>query len=414
MKKSNFKRAVVEAVSIGGILWLNALTSAPPSLAAPDLTYNGNAIYKDSKDNVYWISPFNREVDYTNVQITKSPYADACGFVRVGLSNNNASIPTAITFNGTSDSIATIPIVTEKTPYKCVDGMPQWKGTPQTSVFQTSSQKNSAISKNIYYPPSRTGGALKQVFLAYTADEKVSIKANTCGFIVIPGSANSRRKTSGTFSVAGNPIDVPNLPVNPNPPQCVSDRTLVGGGNASQGGNTLYRTDKAIYLTGITPGSLNVVGYDALESKIFPIKSTCGLAYFSYKKLSPATVRVGGNTYTSASMTLSNYSIFDCASSAYTALPANALYKIDNATFVYKTSDLSLKRLVTEIPMTLSKNIAVNACGFVTIPSLNVANGFSAGDKVTINGSTPYNVTTLPLAPVAPLCRNGVAYTPAP
>jgi hypothetical protein len=87
---------------------------------------------------------------------------------------------------------------------------------------------------------------------------------------------------------------------------------------------------------------------------------------------------------------------------------------INGKNYLYKAADLSLKKLVAETPTAIVKNIAVNACGFAVIPALNTANGFTVGDKVTINGSTPYSVTTLPLAPTAPTCKNGVTYLVAP
>jgi hypothetical protein len=124
---------------------------------------------------------------------------------------------------------------------------------------------------------------------------------------------------------------------------------------------------------------------------------------------------VGGSTYTRATMSLTSSSTFSsCKNPAYIALPADKLYMIDWATYVYKTSALNLKKLVTEVPTIVSKNIAVNTCGFAVIPTLNMANGYSAGDKVTINGSTPYNVMTLPLSPEAPTCKNGVTYLVSP
>jgi hypothetical protein len=83
---------------------------------------------------------------------------------------------------------------------------------------------------------------------------------------------------------------------------------------------------------------------------------------------------------------------------------------LSKISFAYKTTDPNQKKLVLETPTIVTKNIAVNECGFAVIPALNMANGFTTGDKVTINGSTPYDVTTLPLAPTAPTCKNGVTY----
>ena len=70
------------------------------------------------------------------------------------------------------------------------------------------------------------------------------------------------------------------------------------------------------------------------------------------------------------------------------------------------------KRLDIQIPTVVNKKVPVNACGFSAIPALNRAEGFTAIDRVTINGSTPYTPTTLPLVPNAPQCVNGTIYTP--
>jgi hypothetical protein len=134
------------------------------------------------------------------------------------------------------------------------------------------------------------------------------------------------------------------------------------------------------------------------------------MATIKYSEM-PTGIKVGANTYTPATMSYSSSSLFyTCESPGYAALTANTLYKVNGKEYVYKTSDLTLKKLVAENPSVISRNIPVNACGFAVIPALNMANGFTTGDKVTINGSTPYDVTTLPLAPTAPTCKNGVTY----
>lgn len=389
-----------------------------PAIAAPDLTYSGASRYKDAKDNIYIISGSENEITYSGVDVAKAPYSDACGFISLKLSNSNSPFPSNITFNGTSSSVGSIPLVTEKTPYKCVNGVAQWKGTAQTSIFQTSvTNANGSITvKNIYYPIALTGGAFKQGSISYIATLTKNIKPNACGFIVTPGYANSQKKTSSTLSINGSSINITSLPVNPNPPDCVGGKTLTGSATtvATFGGASLYRTTKNIYFAGLTPKSLNVVDYDALQSKTVSIASTCGMVSIRYGDL-PTSIKVGGNTYTPATMSFSAGSLFyTCESPGYAALASNTLYKITGKDFVYKTSDLTLKKLVAENPIVVSKNIPVNACGFATIPALNTANGFTTGDKVTINGSTPYSVTTLPLAPTAPTCKNGVTYLVAP
>jgi hypothetical protein len=351
------------------------------------LTYNGSSLYRTAKAIYY-----------------------------VGLTPNSLNV---VELNGlASKTVGTIPLVTEKTPYKCVDGVAQWKGTAQTSVFQTSvTNANGSITvKNIYYPPSSTGGAFKQGLISYTATLTKNLKPNACGFIVTPGYANSQKKTSATLSINGSSINVASLPINPNPPDCMGGKTLTGSATAvaTFGGASLYRTTKAIYFAGLTPQSLNVVGYDALSSKTVSIANTCGMATIKYSEM-PTGIKVGANTYTPATMSLSSGSLFyTCTSPGYAALTANTLYKVNGIEYVYKTADLTLKKLVAEHPIVISKNIPVNACGFAVIPALNMANGFTTGDKVTINGSTPYSVTTLPLAPTAPTCKNGVTYLVSP
>jgi hypothetical protein len=140
-------------LTIVGASIVSLLSSWLPAIAAPDLTYSGASIYKDAKDNVYIISGSENELTYDNVDVTKAPYSDACGFTRLNLNSTNSSLPTAITFNGTSDNLGSIPLVLEKNPYKCVNGVAQWKGTAQTGVFQTSVTTGSLTVKNIYSNP---------------------------------------------------------------------------------------------------------------------------------------------------------------------------------------------------------------------------------------------------------------------
>jgi hypothetical protein len=103
---------------------------------------------------------------------------------------------------------------------------------------------------------------------------------------------------------------------------------------------------------------------------------------------------------------------FQCESPGFGSIQADKLYKIDNSTFVYKASDLTTKRLAIEIPKVVNRKIPVNVCGFAAIPALNRAEGYTTSDRVTINGSTPYNPTTLPLVANAPQCVGGTIYTP--
>ena len=383
-----------------------------PAIAAPDLTYSGQTIYKDSKDNIYNVGAGN-DVTYRGVEVRTTLTSDSCGYVRLTLRDSSSTFPATLSVNGASVSSSSIPN-SSKNPYKCKNGVISWDGTPPTGNFQvTASNPNgSIVTKNIYFAPAQTGGAFKQGLITYTADLVKALNPNACGFTVFPGYANSQKKTSTNLSIGSQSIDMATLPINPNPPQCVGGKTLTGSATAvaTFGGAALYRTTKNIYFAGLTPNSLNVVGYDALSSKTFAIANTCGMVPMKYSDV-PTSIKVGGNTYTPATMPLSSFSLFfNCESVGYTALTANTLYKVNGKDYVYKTADLNLKRLVAETPSMVSRNIAVNACGFAVIPALNTANGFTTGDKVTINGSTPYDVTTLPLAPTAPTCKNGVTY----
>lgn len=175
----NYKLLTI--VGVGAVSFISGLL---PAIAAPDLTYSGASRYKDAKDNIYIINDSEPEITYTNVAVTKASYSDACGFISLKLSDSNSPFPSAIAFNGTSSTVGNIPVVTEKTPYKCVNGVAQWKGNAQTSVTNAN---GSITVKNIYYPPSSTGGAFKQGLISYTATLTKNLKPNACGFIVTPG-----------------------------------------------------------------------------------------------------------------------------------------------------------------------------------------------------------------------------------
>jgi hypothetical protein len=402
-------------LTIIGAAITSLLSNWLPAIAQPVLTYNGATIYKDSQNNIYNVGASN-DVTYRGVEVRTTPTSDACGYIRLTLRDTSSSFPATMTVNGTSVSLSTIPN-SAKNPYKCKAGVISWDGVAPTGSFQvTASNTNgSIVTKNIYFAPAQTGGSFKQGLVTYTADLVKNQQHNACGFSVFPGYPNSRMKSSADLSVGSQSINIATLPTNPNPPQCVGGKTLIGSPTAvaTFGGASLYRTTKNIYFAGLTANSLNVVGYDALASKTFSTTSTCGMVFMKYKD-APTSIKVGATTYTPATMPVSSVSFYDCTGAAYIALPANTLYKRSATDYVYKTSDLTLKRIVAENPTVVNKNIAVNACGFAVIPALNTANGFTTGDKVTINGSTPYDVTMLPLAPTAPTCRNGVVYLATP
>ena len=107
----------------------------------------------------------------------------------------------------------------------------------------------------------------------------------------------------------------------------------------------------------------------------------------------------------------------DCSSSSLAALTPNTLYRnqVDPlvagtaSQFLYRVSDVAQKKITVEYPTVVTRSLPTNACGFVEVKSLNSVNGFNATEKVKING-TEYTISTLPLAPVAPMCKKGVTY----
>jgi hypothetical protein len=380
------------------------------------VTYSGQTIYKDSKNNIYNVGASN-DVTYRGVEVRTTPTSDSCGYMRLTLHDSSSTFPATMSVNGTNFSLNTIPNRT-KNPYKCKNGVISWDGVVPNDNFQvtTSNTNGSIVTKNIYFAPARTGGSFKQGLITYTADLVKNLKQNACGFTVFPGYANSQKKTSSNLSVGSLSINIASLPVNPNPPDCVGGKTLTGSATtvATFGGASLYRTTKNIYFAGLTPHSINVVKYDVLKNKSYdPHLSSCGLFSVGYTNATtPSVIKIGAISYTPATTEERNNPL-DCSS----YLMLDTLYKYPNYggnTFYYKTTNPNQKKLVIATPATASKDIPVNACGFATIPALNAADGFTAGDKVTINGSTPYSVTTLPLAPNAPTCKNGVVYLVSP
>jgi hypothetical protein len=428
-KMRNYKLLILVGTSIASLL-----SSLLAAVAVPNLTYNGVSTYKDAKDNIYIITTYNEELTYSGVEITKASYSDACGFTSIKLSNSNVPFPSSIAFNGISNSVGSIPVATEKNPYKCVNGAAQWNGTPRTSIFQTSvTNENGSITvKNIYFPLALTGGASKQGLISYTANVIKKLTPNACGFIVTPGYANSLKKTSGSVKISGqaSSLNIANLPVNPNPPDCVGGKTLMATtAGATFNGASLYRTTKSIFYVGLTPNSLNAVELNGLASKDinyykgyeyqagYPL-SACGLFYIDFKKVRVPNLKIGDTNYPVATAPAKNLPI-DCTAATFASLTPNTLYLNDDlfngsaSRFIYRLSDITKKKLTIEYPTIISKNLAVNTCGFTEIKSLNASSGFNATDKVKING-TEYTVSSLPLSPTAPTCKNGVTYLVTP
>jgi hypothetical protein len=409
MKKSNLVRAIIESTSIVSLLWWVAVSSAPPTVAQtpPDLSFNGAKIYKDAKNNVYFMPypRFGTEVKYKNVQVTKSVTSDACGVAKVTFSKNSSTFPTDISFNSNSDSIDSIAEV-PKSSYKCLSGAPVWKNVaPQTGIFQIVDRSGSRIlSRTIYYPASRTGGSLRLGLVGYSADIVKRFKLNDCGFAYVSSLTNSSRKTSTQLSIDDDDINVATLPLNPAPPTCIKRKLYLGSVTApTLNSSAIYHTSKAIYVVGLAPGSLNVVKYNALKNSTEDVYyPTCGLFML---RVNPTltSLRIDGasrNIFTSGTS-------YSCSHKPYPGTPSRNSY----TGRVYYAPDNSKQSTITiETPTTVNKNIPVNHCGFVAIPALNTANGYTSGDKVSINGSSFYDVGSLPLANEDLKCIGKVAY----
>jgi hypothetical protein len=100
----------------------------------------------------------------------------------------------------------------------------------------------------VYYPPTQTGGAMKQNLVMYTSDLNHMAKP-TCGFVLLNPAANSQKRTSTALALDGTSIDLTTLPVNPAPPECVKGKLFTGGAStAAVNGASIYRTDKAVVL----------------------------------------------------------------------------------------------------------------------------------------------------------------------
>jgi hypothetical protein len=405
LTRLNLLSSIVPLISI--------LISLPTfAQSAPNLSYNGANIYKDSKGVVYKVSTADVSVQYSGVQVSKSIWSDACGFARISFSKTSSSLPGSVTFNGSTDNISSIGEI-NKSGYKCTNGVAKWGVIPQTNVFKTVTSTNAsslATGAVIYYPPTRTGGANKQSLVTYAANMIHNTKP-TCGFVAVNPAANPQKRTSTALSFDGSSIDLATLPVNPAPPACMKGKLFTSGGSATVGGATMYRTAKVVYITGQTAGSTNVVKYDALRSRSFKTTQTCGLFAINFKKESPASIKIGTTTFNPT--TIASTAVNSCSSNGFAAMMADTLYK-NGTDYYYKVTDLTKKAIAVETPYLVTKKIAVNTCGFTVIPSLNMAEGFTTGDKLIVNESTPYDVSVLPLVTTAPLCQNGVIYTSAP
>jgi hypothetical protein len=265
--------------------------------------------------------------------------------------------------------------------------------------------------------------------MAYTGSITRNFQANACGFIAIKPSSNSPFSSTSVVNIDKSSLTYTfgTLPQTPTPPVCMGGKTYVSStAPIAYNGANLYRTTKAVYYTGLTPNSLNAVELTGLTSKDISYykgdsqfagyvpMAACGLFYIDFKKARVSSLKIGMTNNTVSGIPTTNAAL-NCEASNLATLTPNTLYRYSNlfnggtSGFVYRVSDVSQKKLTVEYPTISTKNLPVNTCGFAEIKSLNLANGFDATDKVKING-TEYTVSSLPLAPAAPICKNGVTY----
>jgi hypothetical protein len=216
-------------------------------------------------------------------------------------------------------------------------GVVSGAASAQTGAFKVESVSNNLHIVTIYYPLSRKGGANKLNVVSHTSNVKNSLKP-TCGFVTFTPTDSTQRLTSTNFSIAGSTVDMSTLPINPTPPACMAGKLYIPG-SVSTSGSMISRTDKAIFLTtGLTPNSINVVGFDVLESQSFRTES-CGLARLNFNRNPPSSIELGANIYTTSLMPISSmYSSVDCNNSIVANMPVNTLDKIGSNSLIAKTS----------------------------------------------------------------------------
>jgi hypothetical protein len=401
----------MKAHKLSLLLALALLTPAPVlAQTAPTITYNGASSYLDSAGNFYRVglTPGSDFVyQYNGVVVSQSRYSDACGFLRLSIPQSVRSF----SVNGTAVTLTTAMGRAADTSYRCTDGVAQWKGmSAQTGVFYIAGRE--AKDDRVYLPAAISGGANRMSKIDYTANLAKAVRVNGCGFVRLPMVANSRLGSSTSLFVGygynAESVASMNLASNPNPPDCVGGKLYVQSANSNLNGGTvaLYRTSNAVYYAGLTPGSLNVVNVEAMASKsVGQDRGNCGLFKVETSNPAPTTIKIGGQSYSYAALAIKSANCGNVAT-----LTVNTPYSGGGGTVYYRSSDNSLKRLAIEYSSQRSANIPVNQCGFTRIDSPNRANGFTAGDKVVINGSAPYDVMAIPVGN-APLCKGGVGYT---
>jgi hypothetical protein len=394
-------------------------------------TYNGASIYRDA-DSIYkvGITPNSSvAVTYGETTINKTVYSDACGVLKISL---GATPPPNLSINTADFTVGTVPEMYADSKYKCVGGVPTYTNfKPNNGLFRLIKYSDGTPTSSTLYISSAaiTKGANKASLISYAGTTKRTVKVNACGFVEI--KPPSRNPFPTNIVIDGTAVTVGNLPQNPTPPSCIGGKTYLSSTAATTyNGANLYRTDKSIYYVGLTPNSLNQVELNGSASKsvnyykgdpqmygYVPL-AACGVFRITLGKDNyVSSLKIGSNNYNVA--TSLDATALGCSPNELAAIVPNTLYRTTNlrngtaSEFIYRVSDITQKKLVVEYPTIVTRNLPVNSCGFAEIKSLNLVGGFNATDKVKING-TEYVVSGLPLALMAPICRNGITYQATP
>jgi hypothetical protein len=418
----NYRLLILVGISIASLF-----SSLLP--AAADQTYNGASIYRDAANTIYKVGVTPSSVVtaiYDNVTVSKQVYSDVCGVAKItipGLMTN-----TVVTANGadfTPYSTRATSSSSKAPGYKCASGGLQYFNfTPAGNSFTLGNSNTGNYT--LYLTGSAVGGANKPILISYLTKQRKEIKANACGFAIIKALPRSPFTSTSNISLDRQAFTtVGSLPINPTPPSCTDGNTYLSStAPVTYNGSSFYRTESAIYYTGLAPNSSNSVELNGLASKdVSAYKGStqmpvvpCGVFRIDFNKKVVSTLKVEGTDHTVA--TIATTTNLGCTASDLAALTPNTLYRIGDiyngaaSMFVYRTSDATKKKIAVVYPTIFSRNSTVNACGFSEIKSLNTTSGWGANDKVKVNG-TEYTVSTLPLAPKAPMCRNGVVYQSA-
>jgi hypothetical protein len=403
-------------------------------------TYNGASVYRDT-DTIYRVGlPPNSDVSvvYQRAITNRTVYSDACGYLK--LSFNYTSPPTGsdLTIQGRSIGGFDPTLISAKNPkYKCKNGMAVFTNfTPPTSsnsFYFSSPGTGGAAGSSTFYTNSMSAIDRPNQALLITemGSKKKTIKANSCGFVAVKALPNApfasfTPDTEGSVDIGNTSQFFSELPVNPNPPICLDNKTYSSStAPTTYMGAALYRTSKAVYYTGLVPKSSNTIELNSLASKdVSPYKGTsslpvtpCGVFQIKFGTKSISSLKIGTTNYTVANLPV--ITAGGCSASELATITPNTLYRLNSSgnagqtEFVYRVSDVNQKKLTTFYPTIVSRNAIVNACGFAEIKSLDTTNGFNGTDKVKINGAE-YTIASLPLAPSAPICKNGVTYQAAP